>query len=392
METTAKGSVCQSVRTASGVPETGFSDILRIARTAPSPGEQVQHAAAPFLRRIAAQKQSETQRRMATYLAGPGPHAAWRLRMCGREFRFGPNKVDGSFRLSGVFFCGQWKLCLICAERRSWQTLKRLRLLLNETDRTGGERVFSFVTLTVKADRDLSHAFSRVDSALKRASQRRRFARCPGRPISIFAQPEWAIQFIETDRNAMTGLWHVHVHCIWCTAQPVNEKALKHEWAAVSNGYQIHVRPIQGAGIVLSREGRERQLNIAAKYSTKPSRLRPEDRLALHLATKGRRLIRVWGNLPPLAKELAVEVETEGIAPDGTASTESLATVAVATFKSSKGSFEIHAFSSPAIEETSVTPSIDDVGTPLRRNVTPSVKGGLRDQLRKRLESLRQVG
>ena len=230
VETTAKGSVCQSVRTARGVPETGFSDILRIARTAPSAGEQVQHVAASFLGRIAAQKQSKTQRRMATYLAKANPKAALRLLTCGREFKFGPNKIDGSFRLNSCIFCGMWKLCLVCAKRRSSKTLKRLRRLLDETDRTGGEKFFSFVTLTVKADRDLNRALGRVDSALKRASQRRRFARYPGRPSSIFAQPEWAIQFIEVDRNATTGLWHVHVHGIWCTALPVNEKALKKEW------------------------------------------------------------------------------------------------------------------------------------------------------------------
>jgi hypothetical protein len=238
---------------------------------------------------------------------------ACRLNECGRVLMARDAGAAGC--AMSAYYCQQWKLCRICAARRS---SKSLSILLPKVQARLAEDVTSrayLVTLTVKGNpgEDCAERFNHLmDSVRKYMRTRVEYQKGNGSQTEP-CKASGIYSATETTRGEAGDIWHWHCHMIWICPANVRPSArwLSIEWEEITrDSYRVDCRelwasrdrPIGGAAdpVKLTKD-----LAEVCKYALAPQGMEPADCLEIQKATAGRHFTRTYGALRFTAEETA---------------------------------------------------------------------------------------
>ena len=238
---------------------------------------------------------------------------ACKLNECGRVLMARDAGTAGS-AVSG-YYCQQWKLCRICAARRSSKSLSILLPKVNYLMATDPTSKAYLVTLTVKGspDDECGERFNHLMASVKRY-MRTRVENT--RNNGSFTEPCKAAGIFsatETTRGTSGNSWHWHCHGIWVVPANVriSHTALSNEWhRATGDSYIVDVRELDASknrrvGSAIETGALAGDLAEVCKYALKPQGLSPADCITVQKATAGRHFTRTYGSLRFTADETA---------------------------------------------------------------------------------------
>lgn len=232
---------------------------------------------------------------------------ASRLAACPSNRRFWPRSFNGIQSVHITGGCELHKLCLWCSTRRTRRIRRRYLERINSLNSTR-EFLILTMTLTIRSCLDLEKSFRHLDSALRQITKRCRESRSGRRTKKEFSRIAGMIVGIDFAANE-TG-WSPHAHALILVRRtdaahpfrPFDHDALKAEWRDITGDSdiveikQLRYGPSTGRSIkqavasVLSYSAR-----LGHSTSSKPDALTPEQRIEVHLTTKGQRLLRPSG-------------------------------------------------------------------------------------------------
>jgi hypothetical protein len=236
------------------------------------------------------------------------------LLSCGSylEFREYLTRPDVPVKLHKATFCQRWRLCELCAIRRSAKLLRAYAPRLATLVASGLHGYFA--TWTVRTGPDLAERFEHVMRALGKCCRGMREQRVKGGWLKGHA---WAglvghMTSAELKRGGGTrsgGGWHAHLHGVYLARDPLDEgqrTAIKQAWCDATGDSDIRgqfFEPLrssvpadvsdQAAEVLLEAVGDE--LAEVIKYPLKCGDLPPADRYAAALAVQGRHMLRTGG-------------------------------------------------------------------------------------------------
>lgn len=231
-----------------------------------------------------------------------------RLARCGDwlEFHRFTSRPDLPVVLAGGYFCQQWKLCRLCAIRRSVRTL-RVVVPKVLAAIAAGRRPW-FVTLTCRNGADLVERYEVLDRAFRRLvagageARRRRGRAAWSGVLGGFASYEF-----KRGEGTRGGLWHPHVHAVVLSDGELDDLAVRRGWVEAVGDAVIEaqdVRPLVRVSSLLSdgvlegellRDAAAGDLQELCKYALKFTRLEAADQWRAAELMAGRRLVRSWG-------------------------------------------------------------------------------------------------
>jgi hypothetical protein len=238
---------------------------------------------------------------------------ACRLNECGRVLMARDAGAAGS--TVSAYYCQQWKLCRICAARRS---SKSLSILLPKVQARMSEEITSrayLVTLTIKgaAGDDCKARFDHLmKSAREYLRTRVEYAKGNG-SMTEACKASGIFMATEATRGAAGESWHWHSHAVWicpAAARPSHAR-LSAEWRAVTgDSYIVDVRELKASrerapGEPVNPAALAGDLAEVCKYALKPQDMQPADCLTIQQATAGRHFTRTYGALRFTAEEAA---------------------------------------------------------------------------------------
>lgn len=250
-------------------------------------------------------------RLQAAYLAEllPGvdcPHERRRLARladalsrCGDYLGFRHYFTIDDLRLHVACFCQQDKLCGLCQIRRASKILgaysAKVATVMNDRPSLGGY----MVTLTVRDGPDLGERVRHLLNAHSQCIARRR-KQANGQGWTEWATAVAGVSRVEIKRGSGSGQWHPHIHSAWlCDRQP-DVCQLRREWHTLTgDSHQVDVRPFESMkpGQPHTPETIGGDLVEVLKYSVKLSDMTPADALHVHDTTRGKKLLRPFGQL-----------------------------------------------------------------------------------------------
>lgn len=265
-------------------------------------------------------KAKRSSRYILPALSNYSSRRACRLNECGRTLMVNP---DGS---QSAYFCQQWKLCRVCAMRRSNKSLAILlpkiqaRMAENTTDRC------YLVTLTIKGEvgEDCGEKFSRLQSCVRRYMRDRNEWRKGNGAINEACKASGVFSACETTRGQSRLIWHWHAHQIWicpAAARP-SQAMLSREWLELTgDSHQVNVQELRSSrerspGAAPDPEQLIKDLCEVCKYAIKPQELKPEEAIEVQRATAGRHFTRSYGTLRFTAEEAAALAAEDEEAPE----------------------------------------------------------------------------
>lgn len=222
----------------------------------------------PFLlNRLEQEKTCTRTKELIDFLDGRNENLHKRCSLCGDYMLFEEFK-SGKKRLKKGRFCGVWKLCPICANRRARNSKRTLCEFLRGLRSANPKLVLYFGLLTIKDGCCLKERFERMILALKKLHQRRDNAK-KGKTQSAFLHAENVIFIFEINRGENSKLWHVHVHFIWIGETAPVESEIAKEWHKLTGATFVKSKEIEAVKDDTLEEAVERVVG----YCLKPSDL-----------------------------------------------------------------------------------------------------------------------
>lgn len=261
---------------------------------------------------------------MATYLDGLDTRSAVAgsfkirkisddLRGCGSwlEFQdFAPAGLDES-RLVSAYFCSRFRLCPLCAIRRSakWirHLLPRMQTVIADYRRHTPTATLQLVTWTVRDGRSLRRRLEHLRASWQTLQQRRRLylswcntRRGKPRAFTELAHADGILFSFEVKRGKGSGSWHPHIHAVVIAPHLLDQTAMRAEWESITrDSFMVDVRPFYSQSLFehsdqYSRDDIEEALGNdlaeVAKYALKFQDLSIRDNWRAEHVLYGKRL------------------------------------------------------------------------------------------------------
>lgn len=169
------------------------------------------------------------------------------LKSCGSYLVFRRYIYSGEYRLVSAFFCNRYKICMLCAIRRSAKQVRAYKDKVDYVLSSHPQLKPYFVTLTVASKgEDVLERFDHITNSFRIYRQQAANAVKGKRQPVEFNKSLGTVWCIEVKRGKNSKLPHVHYHMIWlCDSKP-DKFALSREWEAVTSDSKIiDVRPLR---------------------------------------------------------------------------------------------------------------------------------------------------
>ena len=213
---------------------------------------------------------------------------------CGDYLRFHHYFSVDEYRLVQASFCGQNRVCQLCATRHGSKAIQAY-LPKYQMLRTLYPHLQAYmVTFTVKDGPNLGERMEHLRQSFRRGMERRRDFVKKGRGSSIFTRIEGAVGAYEVTIGKNSGEWHPHIHMvILAESMPIMRgpggawrcPGLEEEWEVITGDSKVvDVRPFDES------QTPEKSFCEVFKYALKFSAMEPEDVWTAYKTLRGMRL------------------------------------------------------------------------------------------------------
>lgn len=226
------------------------------------------------------------------------------MRRCGKVLHFHEYPSIEESRLYAGKFCQQWKLCPLCATRRSARMIRAYapKIVSGAIEKN---LVPYLLTLTVRNGEHLEERFEHLVACWQKLQARRRdrqkYERGTRRTKEAWtelARAESIAYSYELKRGRDSGLWHPHLHAMLLCDREPDPNAIAQEWHAITgDSFIVDVRPFHCVDALKSTDPDDIADLLAGdlvellKYALKFSDLSLADNWEAAKYLAGRRLI-----------------------------------------------------------------------------------------------------
>ena len=235
------------------------------------------------------------------------------LDQCGAWLVFREYCTIGETRLTAANFCGRWKLCPMCALRRS---SRMLRGYAPKVMSICEQRTLQpwMVTLTVKDGENLTERMDHLRGSWKRLWKRKKDwdafvtgAKRRRQAHSSLEHVKGGASSIEVHRGENSGLWHPHLHAVMLVEKghQIDRVGLSEEWRKVTgDSFIVHPEPFRSMHLLQHCETFDQAQQLLAgdlvecfKYACKFQSMAPADVWDVVNQSHGARFFNAFGCL-----------------------------------------------------------------------------------------------